>query len=891
MSTPERHRPRHEHARRPWTAVLLAAVTILASVSLVGPAASPVAAAGWLTWSAEVVRVLDGDTFEARVNGSSSITVVRVAGLNTHETWTEDPRDPECLSLEAKTRLRNWIEGSTVELRARKASSSSLGRTLRHVFVGSTNVATTMLEEGWGLPLRFQAEPDWALTNAAAAQRARAAGSHIWNPSACGGGPSASVEFVTQYDAAGSDTSNPNGEWVQIRNRGGSSLSLTGWQLRDTGLGRWSFPSGFTLQPNGRVRVHVGRGTNTSSDLYMGYSTSILSNIADGMFLHDPKFNIRAFDMWPCAGNCGLIDPLVIDKVQYDAPGNDITNPNGEWVRIRNIGQSVVDLQDWLIETPPYQMTSVASRPIAPNGTLTIFMGKGSNTSSTMYLGRSSGILSNSGDYVMIRTPHRDLADCAAWGSVKCPAQALGSRLDLTVNWDAAGNDLTNPNGEWVNISNLSGDRIDLSGFKIESPPHSYRFPSGTSVAAGGRLRLRVGRGTNTSTTHYWGKTRGLLDNSGDIVRLLDRAGGVVRSFSYPCPGRCGPVPSPLVIDDVRENAPGNDITNPNGEWIRIRNVSTRPIDLRDWQIFSTPYQLNPTASRVIAPNGTVTIFIGRGTNDSDTLYWQQSSGILTNTGDSVLLLSPHRDVADCDAWGSASCPTVDSISGRLDVTVRYDAAGDDLANPNGEWVNVTNTSPEAIDLTGMLLSTPGHAYTFPAVDLQPNERIRVYVGSGTSSRLRRFWNRSYGIFGNGGDWVALTDARGQEIRAVTWPCSGRCGAIERLRIQSVQYDAPGSDGSNPNGEFVVVVNEGTVPVDLRDWSLETSPHVFDFYLSSTLDPGDTYTVFIGPGSTTTSVGHWGFSSGVLNNTGDSVRLITPHGDVAECERWGSGSC
>lgn len=886
----ERPRPR-KHVRGRFPAVVLAVAALLASVGLVVPPSPPAEAAGWLTWSAEVVRVLDGDTFHAHVNGSSAITVVRVAGLNTHEIYVDDPRSAECLSEAAKQRLKNWIEGSNVELRARSASSSSLGRALRHVWVGSSNVATTMLEEGWGVPIRFPSEPDWALTNVAAAQRAVAAGAGIWNPTACGAGPSASIDFVTNYDAAGSDTSNPNGEYVQIRNRGASTLSLTGWQLRDTGLGRWSFPSGFTLPPNRRVRIHVGIGTNTTTNLYMGNSGPMLLNYTDGMFLHDPNFNIRAFDMWPCDGNCGLIDPLIIDHVNYNAPGNDLVNPNGEWVRIRNIGPTTVDLQDWQLETPPYQMTSIASRPIAPNGTLTIFMGQGTNTSSTMYLGRTTAVLANAGDYVNLRTPHRDLADCAAWGSVACPQQALGSRLDLTVNWDAAGNDLTYPNGEWVNISNLSGDAISLAGFEIESPPHTYRFPSGTSVAAGGRLRLRIGQGTNTSTTHYWGKSHGVLNNTGDVVRLVDPSGRVVRSFSYPCPDRCGPPPSPLVIDEVNENAAGWDHLNPNGEWIRIRNVSTFPVDLRDWQILSPPYQINPAASRIMAPNDTVTIFVGRGTNTATRLYWQKDAGILGNLSDAVVLLNPYRDVADCEAWGTHSCPFVDSLTGRLDVTVRYDAAGDDLANPNGEWVNVTNTSSAAIDIGGMLLSTPGHVFTFPSIDLQPDERVRVYVGSGTDTRLNRYWNRPNGVLNNTGDWVALTDAHGQEIRAVTWPCSGRCGSLERLAIQTVQYDAPGSDSTNPNGEFVVIVNQGTVPVNLRDWSVESSPHVFDFDMSSTLDPGETYVIYVGQGSTTTTVGHWGFSYGVLNNAGDVVRLVTPHGDAADCVSWGSGSC
>lgn len=871
---------------------IAAAFTCLLAGGVAVHGSGPASAATLLTWDAEVVRVLDGDTFEARIDGDPDIVVVRVAGLNTNETYSEDARDPECHSEAAKTRLDALIGGETVELRARSASSESLGRSLRHVFTGSTNVAAVMLQEGWGLPLMFAEEPDYATSNTDAARVAITSGLRVWDPDACGSSPAASIEMVTHYDASGVDDDNPNGEWVQLRNTGTSSVSLTGWQLRDAGLPRWSFPSGSSIPAGGRIRIYVGVGTNTSTSFYMGHTVSMLSNTADGMFLHDEDFDIRAYDMWPCAGTCGPIDSLIIDAVNFDAPGDDLTNPNGEWFTIRNIGQTVVDLQDWLIETPPYQATSIASRPIAPNGVLTVYMGSGTNTTSKMYLGKSSGILNNAGDKVWISTPARDIADCAAWGNITCPVQALGSRIELTVNWDAAGDDTTNPNGEWVNLTNISTTSLDIGGFKLESPPHSYTVPTGTKIAAGARLRVYVGTGSATATALYWGKSSGFLDNGGDIVRLRDRTGRVVRSFEYPCAGVCGPPPAPFVIDEVRANAAGADATNPNGEWIRIRNVSTRTLDLRDWQILAGTKQLNPTASRTVAPGGVITVYIGPGTNSTTSMYWQQSSGILANEGGDVRLLSPHRDLADCAAWGTGSCPTPVGRAGSIDVTVRYDAAGDDLVNPNGEWVNVSNTGSASIDLTGMQLSTPGHVYTFPSMSLAAGGRVRVFVGSGANSSSLRYWGIDYGVFGNTGDWVSLLDPLGLEIRSFQWPCGGgRCGPIPDLEIDEVIADAPGDDGTNPNGEQVRILNAGSVAVDLRDWSLESSPHVFDFATSAVLDPGDTMTVRIGSGTATSSTRYWGFSSGILNNTGDSVRLVTPAGDAADCAAWGSGSC
>ena len=462
------------------------------------------------------------------------------------------------------------------------------------------------------------------------------------------------IEVTANYDASGDDSSNPNGEWVNIANTSGTTVDLHGYLL-ESWPHSFEFDANAKVHPGERMRVYIGSGTPSRLKKFWGKSGGILNNGGDVVRVHTfDDIDIDVFE-YPCTPTCSIPGGLIIDKVVYDAPGDDGSNPNGEWIRIRNVGSSTVDFRDWQVYSWPYSLTSTLSRPIAPGDTLTVYVGSGSNTTSTMYWNKSSGILNNGGDTVELRSPHRDIADCHSWKSGTCGGDSVASKIVVTANYDAAGNDTSNPNGEWVNITNISGSTVDLKGYQIESHPYRYTFDSNSKLYPGERVRVRVGTGSSSRLKKYWGKSKGILNNSGEYVRLRDKSGDAVEHFRWPC-NSCGPIPD-LIIDKVNYNAPGDDRYNPNGEWIRIKNVGSSSIDLRDWQIQSPPYQTNPTASRVMDPGDTVTIYIGSGTNTSTKIYWGKSKGILNNGGDRVLLYTPHRDIADCVSWGTASCP------------------------------------------------------------------------------------------------------------------------------------------------------------------------------------------------------------------------------------------
>jgi hypothetical protein len=100
---------------------------------------------------------------------------------------------------------------------------------------------------------------------------------------------------ITQitYDPSGPDTGTNrhlNREVLVIRNNGSKVKSLSGWTLRDAGSQHvYRIPSGFRLRPGKVVRIHSGRGSNDSNDLYWRRSWYVWNNTGDRAVLKNAQ--------------------------------------------------------------------------------------------------------------------------------------------------------------------------------------------------------------------------------------------------------------------------------------------------------------------------------------------------------------------------------------------------------------------------------------------------------------------------------------------------------------------------------------------------------------------------------------------------------------------------
>lgn len=127
------------------------------------------------------------------------------------------------------------------------------------------------------------------------------------------------------------------------------------------------------------------------------------------------------------------------------------------------------------------------------------------------------------------------------WDRDSCGAgpSAVGQvRMSLQPN--AEGDDGENVNGEYAKIYNTGTQSMSLAGWRFrDSSLRWYTFPSGTSVAPGRFVTVRVGRGTRTSSVFYWGLDGPAFENGGDGGYLFDPQGDLRAWVVYPCRFAC----------------------------------------------------------------------------------------------------------------------------------------------------------------------------------------------------------------------------------------------------------------------------------------------------------------------------------------------------------------
>jgi hypothetical protein len=95
--------------------------------------------------------------------------------------------------------------------------------------------------------------------------------------------------YKIYYNSPGTDYGSNyslNGEWIQLHNVCGTAKSLTAWTIRDAVGHTYKF-STYSLRAYGYVKIHTGKGTNTSTDRYWGSGWYIWNNNTDRAYLRN----------------------------------------------------------------------------------------------------------------------------------------------------------------------------------------------------------------------------------------------------------------------------------------------------------------------------------------------------------------------------------------------------------------------------------------------------------------------------------------------------------------------------------------------------------------------------------------------------------------------------
>ncbi|MEM4389894.1 MAG: lamin tail domain-containing protein [Candidatus Micrarchaeia archaeon] len=125
--------------------------------------------------------------------------------------------------------------------------------------------------------------------------------------------------------------------------------------------------------------------------------------------------------------------------------------------------------------------------------------------------------------------PERPLPNASA-----APPSPSSSCIRLALaHYDAAGNDLTNLNDEYIVFENVCDRNIELAGWRLEDAAgNRYSFPP-YLLLAHSTLSIHSGCGEDNTPNIYWCSPNPIWNNDGDVIYLFDKDGALALRYAY----------------------------------------------------------------------------------------------------------------------------------------------------------------------------------------------------------------------------------------------------------------------------------------------------------------------------------------------------------------------
>ena len=176
---------------------------------------------------------------------------------------------------------------------------------------------------------------------------------------------------------------------------------------------------------------------------------------------------------------------------------------------------------------------------IPPGEMLTVRVGSGRDTADELFMGADAPLFDNAdrsldsdthpqeelgmGDGVYLLDPLGNVRESYTWPCVvDCETDLLGKLVIDHVEYDPPGVDTAD--NEYVELRNVSNERIHLDGYQLRNIFVFHEFLFGTYMDPGEVLRVTVGKGNDTRLDQYWGQDRAILrnvDSGGDRVDVV----------------------------------------------------------------------------------------------------------------------------------------------------------------------------------------------------------------------------------------------------------------------------------------------------------------------------------------------------------------------------------
>jgi competence protein ComEC len=120
----------------------------------------------------------------------------------------------------------------------------------------------------------------------------------------------------------------------------------------------------------------------------------------------------------PPAPQIGNATGVYINATQFDAPGDDRQNLNGEWIRLTNRGDDWVLLAGWTLSdstgSHPYVFPAYI---LTPNSSVTVYSGRGTINDTALFMERDEPLWGNTGDLAILKDGSGHIIDQRYEGS------------------------------------------------------------------------------------------------------------------------------------------------------------------------------------------------------------------------------------------------------------------------------------------------------------------------------------------------------------------------------------------------------------------------------------------------------------------------------------------
>lgn len=108
------------------------------------------------------------------------------------------------------------------------------------------------------------------------------------------------------YNSPGSDTGSNyslNAEYFTLKNTGSSTRDISGWKVRDKAGYTYVFPAGSKVAAGNSVKVHTGKGTDTSYHRYWNRSWYVWNNTGDAGTVRNRSGTLSDSCSWSSNGS------------------------------------------------------------------------------------------------------------------------------------------------------------------------------------------------------------------------------------------------------------------------------------------------------------------------------------------------------------------------------------------------------------------------------------------------------------------------------------------------------------------------------------------------------------------------------------------------------------